>query len=90
MRINGHKVSCLLDTGFQVTTVPEFYYRQYLSSHEIKPVFKLLEVEGANAQSVPYLGYIELQVTFPKDFLGIEAGVSTLALVVPDPPGPYC
>ncbi|CAI5692272.1 unnamed protein product [Oreochromis niloticus] len=84
VKVNGHTVSCLLDTGSQVTTVPESYYRQHLSSHEIKPLFELLEVEGANGQSVPYLGYIELHVTFPKEFLGIEAEVPTLALVVPD------
>ncbi len=44
----------------------------------------LLEVEGANGQSVPYLGYVELTLTFPKDFLGVEAEIDTLALVVPD------
>ncbi|KAL7831449.1 hypothetical protein SRHO_G00309520 [Serrasalmus rhombeus] len=41
------------------------------------------EVEGANGQSVPYLGYVELSVVFPKEFTGIEVEVPTLALVVP-------
>lgn len=84
VKIDSNTVNCLLDSGSQVTTVPQSYYEQHLSSHQIKPLFDLLEVEGANGQSVPYLGYIEMNVTFPKEFLGIEADVSTLALVVPN------
>lgn len=41
-------------------------------------------VEEANGQPVPYLGYTEMSVVFPKEFLGVEAEVPTLALVVPD------
>lgn len=41
-----------------------------------------MEVEAANGQSVPYLGHIS-QVTFPRDFLGSDVEVSTLALVIP-------
>lgn len=43
-----------------------------------------LEVEGANEEAVPYLGYIELNFTFPKEFLGKENEVPTLVSVVPD------
>lgn len=41
-------------------------------------------MEGANGQAVPYLGYVELVLKFPREFLGIEAEVPTIALVVPD------
>lgn len=41
-------------------------------------------MEGANGQAVPYLGYVELILKFPRVSLGIEAEVPTLALVVPD------
>ncbi len=44
----------------------------------------LLEVEGANSQTVPYLDYVEVNLMFPKEFLGVEAEVPTLALIVPD------
>jgi len=44
----------------------------------------LLEIEGANGQTVPYIGYIETIITFPKSFLGTDIEVPTLALVVPD------
>lgn len=84
VEVEGSPTASLLDTGSQVTTVPQSFYQQYLSEHEIKPLFDLLEVQGANGQCVPYLGYIELNVTFPKEFLGVEIEVPTLALVVPD------
>lgn len=82
--IKGKVCSCLLDTGSQVTTVTKSYYDQYLSEQQIEPLHDLLEVEGANGQLVPYLGYVEIGITFPKDFLGAELEVKTLALVVPD------
>lgn len=41
-------------------------------------------MEGAAGQCVPYLGYVEVAMTFPKDFLGSDFPVQTLALVVPD------
>ncbi|CAJ1057667.1 unnamed protein product [Xyrichtys novacula] len=82
--VAGSPTASLLDTGSQVTTVPQSFYQQHLSEHEIKPLYDLLEVLGANGQCVPYLGYIELNITFPKEFLGVEFEVPTLALVVPD------
>lgn len=44
----------------------------------------LLEVEGANGQSVPYLGYVKTTIMFPKSFLGADIEVPMLVLVVPD------
>ncbi|CAL9706114.1 unnamed protein product [Knipowitschia caucasica] len=84
IQIKDNQFSCLLDTGSQVTTIPHSFYNSYLSDHKIKPLKDLLELEGANGQSVPYLGYIELTITFPPDFLGTIIDVDTLALVVPD------
>ena len=62
MSIRGEEVNCLLDTGSQVTTIPQSFYKQHLSEQEIKPLFDLLEEEGAAGQSVPYLGYVELAI----------------------------
>ncbi len=41
-------------------------------------------MEAANGQFVPYLGYIEMDVMFPKDVLGAETKLTTLALVTED------
>lgn len=82
--IQGKQFNCLLDTGSQVTTVTKSFYDEYLPEQQIEPLYNLLEVEGANGQSVPYLGYVKVTITFPKQFLGDEYEVPTLALVVPD------
>lgn len=82
--IAGQICNCLLDTGSQVTTISQTYYEQNLSHLEIKPLEHLLELEAANGQLVPYLGYIEIDVMFPKGFLGAETKLSTLALVTAD------
>ncbi len=83
--ITGQECNCLIDTGSQVTTIPLSFYEQCLSEYPINSLSGLLEVEGANRLSVPYLGYIELNITFPAEFIGTSVEVSTLALVVPDP-----
>lgn len=82
--IKNTPINCLMDTGSQVTTIPESFFNAHLSDHQLKSLDDLLEVEGANGQAVPYLGYINLDITFPPDFLGTPIDVATLALVVPD------
>lgn len=82
--ISGHVCNCLLDTGSQVTTIPISFYNKNLSKQPVMPLDNLLQVEGAAGQSVPYLGYVELVITFPEDFMGVRTEVLTLALVVPD------
>lgn len=44
----------------------------------------LIRVEGAAGQIVPYIGYIEIDVQFPKSACGTDAVVAVLALVCPD------
>lgn len=81
--VSGVNCNCLLDTGSQVTTVSTAFYKEHLSEQPIQP-FNLFDVEGANGQFVPYLGYVEVNIGFPKDFIDTAPEVSTLALVVPD------
>lgn len=82
--IDGQFCNCLLDTGSQVTTVSQSFYESDLSHLKIHPLNELLEVEAANGQAVPYSGFIEVDITFPKSCFGFEISVSTLALVVPN------
>uniref|UniRef100_A0A0S7F2X0 PPUP7114 n=1 Tax=Poeciliopsis prolifica TaxID=188132 RepID=A0A0S7F2X0_9TELE len=81
--IAGKDTNCLLDTGSQVTTVPQSFYEEHLSDLTIHSLNDLLEVERANGQFVPYLGYVELTITFPKEFVGSDIEINTLALVIP-------
>lgn len=76
--------NCLLDTGSQVTTIPKSFYELNLSHLPIESLNNLLEVEAANGQDVPYLGYVEVNITFPRSSLGLDFEVPTLALIVPD------
>lgn len=41
-------------------------------------------MEGANGQEVPYLGYIEVTISFPENTFGVNIDIPTLALIVPD------
>ncbi|TKS67456.1 Retrovirus-related Pol polyprotein from transposon 412 [Collichthys lucidus] len=84
IKIAGEEFDCLLDTGSQVTTIPVSFYNQHFADQPVKSLCDLLQVEGAAGQAVPYLGYVEMVVTFPSEFLGVDLDVSTLALVVPD------
>lgn len=82
--IDGHASICLLDTGSQVTTVSQSFYESNLARFDIHPLSELLEIEAANGKTVPYSGFIEVDITFPQDCFGSEITVSTFALVVPD------
>lgn len=82
--IGNKDCSCLLDSGSQVTTIPNSFYLENLAHLPLNPLNDLLEVEGANGQSVPYLGYVEATISFPKSLIGADIEVPTLALVVPD------
>lgn len=86
--IEGNKVNCLLDTECQVTTIPLSFFETHLSNHSLKSLDDLLDeelkIEGANGEAVPYLGYVELNLMFPEEFLGEDTAVSALVLVVPD------
>ncbi len=84
VQVFGKDCNCLLDTGSQVTTVAQSFYNNYLLDQPIQPINQLLAVEGANGQLVPYLGYIEVSIKFPKEFIYSEPEIYTLALVVPD------
>lgn len=84
MTIGNEDCSCLLDSGSQVTTIPNSFYLENLSHLPIKSLYDLLGVEGANGQDVLYLGYVEGTIKFPKNSLGADIEVPALALVVLD------
>lgn len=55
-----------------------------MSDQPVQPLEELIQVEGAAGQNVPFLGYIQTTMEFPKDFVGCPLSVPTLALIVPD------
>lgn len=80
--IEGVQCESILDTRSQVTTISETFHASYLSSLPIRPIRSLLEIKGAGGQTVPYLGYVEANLTFPHTVPGMEEEVPVLALTV--------
>lgn len=84
VKVNGLECNSLLDTGSQVTTMSLSFCNRYLSDQTIHHVADLLEIEGANGQSVPHLGYVKVTLQFPKEFIVTQPEIETLDLIVPD------
>ena len=82
--IEGVQCESIFDSGSQVTTISETFHASYMSSLPIKPIQCLLEIEGAGGQNVPYLGYVEANITFPDSITGTEEQLVVLALIVPE------
>ncbi|KAL1249465.1 hypothetical protein QQF64_020470 [Cirrhinus molitorella] len=64
LKIRGVLVSCLLDTGSQVSTITEGFFREHLFGNEsdVLSTSGWLKITAANGLDIPYLGYIELDV----------------------------
>ncbi|RXN06967.1 Retrovirus-related Pol poly from transposon [Labeo rohita] len=64
LKIRGVLVSCLLDTGSQVSTITEGFFREHLSGNEsdVLSTSGWLKITAANGLDIPYLGYMELDV----------------------------
>ena len=64
--LNGKKVNALLDSGSQVTSVSESYYRECLSQYPLQPVdVPGLLLQPAGGGSMPYLGMIITSLKIP-------------------------
>ena len=79
--LNGKKVNSLLDSGSQVTSVSESYYREHLSQCPLQPVdVPGLLLQPAGGGSMPYLGMITTSLKVPHLTSTFQAKV----VVVPD------
>lgn len=82
--MGGVKVPCLVDTGSMVSTVTESLFLQYFEpwGRERLQSCHWLELRAANGLTIPYIGYLELDVELCGKRMP-RCGV----LVVKDPPG---
>lgn len=64
MKLKGVTVSCLLDSGSQVSTSSEGFFKEHLADigNNIHPAFEWLKITAANGLDIPYIGYVELDV----------------------------
>ena len=74
------EVKCLLDTGSMVSTIRESFFRQHFSNSTHS--CQWLQLTAANGLSIPYVGYVELDVCVLGTVIP-KRGI----LVVKDPPG---
>ncbi|VDI67124.1 Hypothetical predicted protein [Mytilus galloprovincialis] len=58
--LNDIEIRCLLDTGAQVSTITESFYRRHASIlGNFVDITNILRVSAANGGNIPYIGYIE-------------------------------
>ncbi|XP_028290920.1 uncharacterized protein LOC114454569 [Gouania willdenowi] len=64
VKIGEVPVRCLLDTGSQVSTISESFFKQQLLGREedVFPAAKWLKLTAANSLPIPYIGYVELDM----------------------------
>lgn len=87
MVMGGVSVSCLIDTGSVVSTITESCFREHFKpwGQDRLKICHWLQIRAANGLSIPYIGYMELEVELcGKSFS--KCGM----LVVRDPPGGTC
>lgn len=61
MAINDTECLALLDTGATVSTISKSFYDSYLAhTTQLLPIGEQLEVECADGQALPYLGYVSV------------------------------
>ena len=61
VRLGSHPVRCLLDTGAQVSTITESFFKEQIAREEdLVDVSAFIRITGGHGLEIPYLGYIEL------------------------------
>ena len=57
------QMRCLVDTGAQVSTITEsFFLAQLGEGRRLTDVSSMLKITAANGLSIPYRGYLELDI----------------------------
>ncbi|XP_056609057.1 uncharacterized protein LOC130426352 [Triplophysa dalaica] len=64
LKIKGVSVSSLLDTGSQVSTIAESFFREhsFVDERNVLSTSNWLKLTAANGLDIPYVGYVELDV----------------------------
>ena len=63
IKVNGHTVTALLDTGSQVTHISQEYCQAM--GIPIHPIDQLVDIEGVRGDAIKYVGFIEADLIFP-------------------------
>lgn len=82
--LNGIKCQSLIELRKLPVIQYQSFYQQHLSNRKLHLINKILDVEGAAGQLVPYLGDVTVHIKFLAEECGTNATITTLALVCPD------
>ena len=63
MIVNGQEMTTLLDLGAEISSV-SFQFCEDLAL-QIQPLDQLLELEGTRGATIPYLGFVEVNLQIP-------------------------
>lgn len=64
VREGGVDVGCLIDTGEEVSTITESFYKEFLAQgREVIDVTSYIRISASQGLEIPYVGYVELQLT---------------------------
>ncbi|KAK3715036.1 hypothetical protein QZH41_002685 [Actinostola sp. cb2023] len=80
--MGGVQVNCLLDSGSEVSTITESFFKKHFQGKDLLCTSGWLTLTAANGLDIPYVGYFELDVCA----LGINVAQRGI-LVVKDPEG---
>ena len=83
IHINNIQTRALINTGSCVSVISNSFYQNNLKEIKLKPLTGILNIECADGNNLPYLGFIEASIT---DVEGIQGSKPTLCifLVTPD------
>lgn len=81
VHVDGKKCKALLDTGSQVTSISESFFKQHLGGRAIQSAGNFLKVAGATGWEVPSFGYNNVNLKFPSEEFGVKTSHKTLALM---------
>ena len=65
IKINHIPTRALIDSGSQISAISRKFYIDYLSNLKIHQCSELLKVESVGGETLPYLGYLELEISMP-------------------------
>lgn len=87
VQMGGVHVPCLVDTGSMVSTIKESCFHDHFNpwGQDQHKSCQWLQLRAANGLSIPYIGYIELDIELCGQVIS-----KCEVLVIRDPPGGIC
>ena len=61
VKLGGVDVGCLIDTGAEVSTITESFYKEFLAQgREVIDATSYIKISASQGLEIPYIGYVQL------------------------------